>query len=352
MVTASTFRADNPGRRVVRAVYQRLQIDDEWSVWDEDGFTWWGHGCAQRIGTDSGRESHGVRIYRVTAEVAWFDIDPAKSFPAKLSVILSGAILSGYVRDPVSGRVSARLSANVHQQSEKWLGELLSHAALLQLWEVEGIGTLIAGTQGFDVPRSAHPVSGPRERRDDIMAAVEHLMIPAGRRASTWARNPSEFAQTATVLKSATLFTARAGLALTTEDGLTAEVGVGTRPGPSLFGGQSALISADPSLAHPILGNGVQVTTTMPVMPARGNPGDVCLQLGYLEHSTVADPHGLGTWCINPTNGCLSHVLFVPNLLYQPGLLMHLVMSAVWRAIWADEVLKKPTQLLAGCEWL
>ena len=350
-VTASTFVADNSGRRVVRSIYQRLQIDDVWSVWDEDGFTWWGHRCAQRIRTDAGRESHGLRVYRVTATVDWIDIDPALSFPIRLSPLLSGAILSGYSRDPVSGRVSARLSANVHQQSEKWLGELLSHAALLQLWEIEGIGAMIARAEGLDVPRSAHPVSGPRERRDDVMAAVEKLMVPAGRHASIWARNPSEFAQTASVLKSAPLFTARQGLTRTTAVGLTAEVGVGTRPGPESMGGQSALISADTSTAHPLLGNGVQVITSMPVMAPKLNPVDICLQLGYLEHETMAEPHGLGTWCIDPFNGCLCHVLFVPNLLYQPGILMHLVMNAGLRAVWADEVLKKPTQLTAACSW-
>lgn len=351
VVTASTFVADNPGRRVVRAICQRLQIDDEWSVWNKDGFTWWGHRFAQRIWTDAGRDSHGERLYRVTAEVDWFDLDPVDPFSSKLVPLLAGAVLSGYVRDPLSGRIGACLSANVHEGSEKWIGELLSHAALLQLWEIEGIGTLVAGVEGFEVLWSEHPVSGKRERRDDIMAAVERLMMPAGRQPSILAGMPSEFAQTATVLNRAPVFTARHGVAMATRDGLMAEVGVGTNPGPAVRGGQSALISADPALAHPFLGNGVQITMTLPVHPPAVNAGDACLHLGHLEHAGTADPHGLGSWCINPINGCLSHVLFVPNLLYQPGLVMHLVMSAVLRAIWADGILRTPPRALAGCTW-
>ncbi|NBY46429.1 MAG: hypothetical protein EBQ56_01375 [Proteobacteria bacterium] len=351
VVTSSTFVADNPGRRVVRAVYQRLQIDDEWSVWNDDGFTWWGHRFAQRIRTDAGRDSHGERLYRVTAEVDWFDLDPDEPFPSRLFPLLAGAVLSSYVRDPQSGRIGACLSANVHQGSERWIGELLSHAALVQLWEIEGIGTLVAGGEGFDVSWSEHPVSGRRERRDDIMAAVEGAIVPAGRQPSIWAGMPSEFAQTATVLNRASVFTARHGVAMATRDGLMAEVGVGANPGSAVRGGQLALISADPALAHPFLGNGVQIRMTLPVIPPTSNAGDACLHLGHLEQAGTADPHGLGSWCINPGNGCLSHVLFVPNLVYQPGLVMHLVMSAVLRAIWADGILSKPPRALAGCTW-
>ena len=349
--SSATFAADTPGRRVVHAIFQRLQIDDEWSVWDANGFTWWGHRFAQRVWTDDGRESHGVRVYRVSAETEFVETGGTEPDLTFLKVWLTGAILTGLVHDPRSGTIRSRLAAVVHQETVAWVSELLSHATLLQVAEIEMMGEALAGALGLTPARSAHPTAGARATLDDIFAAVNDAIVPAGQLPSFWARNPREFTGAVALLNGAPHFRARQGVAMAGEAGLSAEIGVGTNPGPAIRGGQSALIQVEADERHPWLGSGARFTLTMPFRPPATNPALACMTLNRIEHDQGGDARGLGSWCVSPVNGMLSHVAFLPNLLYKPGLVVQLAMSVGLRAIWADGLFQRPPRELAGFRW-
>jgi hypothetical protein len=58
------------GLQTVEFVYRTMGIDDEWSIREPRGFTWWGHELAQRVWTEPARMSAGLEVYRLHAETA------------------------------------------------------------------------------------------------------------------------------------------------------------------------------------------------------------------------------------------------------------------------------------------
>jgi len=58
---ARLFVSD-PGLAVVEHLYKQMQIDAQWSVRQERGFTWWGDRLAQRVWASSGEERVGDSV--------------------------------------------------------------------------------------------------------------------------------------------------------------------------------------------------------------------------------------------------------------------------------------------------
>ena len=78
------------GNRAVNSIFSTLQIDDQWSEFDEFGFTCWGHDLAQRVWTDEPMESHGIDIAAVHVETDLLRDVPASKYTVDLMAVLNG----------------------------------------------------------------------------------------------------------------------------------------------------------------------------------------------------------------------------------------------------------------------
>ena len=70
---------DDVGLRLVDSLYKQLQIDDEWAVRRERGFTWWSYRLAQHVEVSApvwsgDRHVCAVRIW--TEIVSWTEQQP------------------------------------------------------------------------------------------------------------------------------------------------------------------------------------------------------------------------------------------------------------------------------------
>ncbi|MFM8459500.1 MAG: hypothetical protein ACKOB0_11255, partial [Chthoniobacterales bacterium] len=62
------------GLETVRDLHAKLQIEPEWCLWDDRGFTWWGKDLAQRIWADpAAKDANGETYHRLHACTDVFD---------------------------------------------------------------------------------------------------------------------------------------------------------------------------------------------------------------------------------------------------------------------------------------
>ena len=59
---------DDHGIQLVRKIFKDMNIDKEWSVETDRGFTWWGRQSAQKIWAEQTFEDNGFHVTKVNAE--------------------------------------------------------------------------------------------------------------------------------------------------------------------------------------------------------------------------------------------------------------------------------------------
>lgn len=148
------------GLQTVEFVYRTMGIDDEWSIREPRGFTWWGHELAQRVWTEPARMSAGLEVYRLHAETALLrDVGDEMNPSERLAVFNHVASLNAYVWDPAARRVSLHCNVNVHADNVAWLQKILGAAVGIQaadahikvgLAEVSGASLTSRRTRGMD----------------------------------------------------------------------------------------------------------------------------------------------------------------------------------------------------------
>ncbi len=58
------------GLSAVEGVFREMQIDQEWSVRESRGFTWWGSWLRQRVWAGEAVRSRGETLWHVRARTA------------------------------------------------------------------------------------------------------------------------------------------------------------------------------------------------------------------------------------------------------------------------------------------
>ncbi len=323
------------GPQVIEDLFQRMMIDEEWSVRRERSFTWWGHRLAQHVRAEPVRESFGDDVVRVQAMT-----DLLKSVPDNgrtsdlLSALNTHASLSAFLWDRSRGRVTLISSAYFHAQNLPWLRLTFAGACAIQAADahikVDGLAEML----GAAPDESHHPTSGPRTVADDMLNVIERLFAAEGQKPSPFSREDFD---SLLELPSAPWLLANAD-----DTALTAELPFpGCRP-------PTALLRVDTEEKHPQLGSGALMLLKLPVSPGPEGAAVVSHKLNAAETTGWACSHQLGAWCSDPEVQGVTFVSFVPTALYKPGLLENLVYSMAIRARWANEFLASgrgiPTQ--------
>ncbi len=107
------------GIQLVRKIFKDMNIDEEWSIKTDRGFTWWGHQYAQRIWADKPVEDNGFNVTKVNAETEILRY-PARSTETEtlLAVEMMKSSLSGLVIDHEADRITLRCSAYIGVSTE------------------------------------------------------------------------------------------------------------------------------------------------------------------------------------------------------------------------------------------
>ena len=56
------------GTAAVEEIRELWQVDNQWSVDEDRGFSWWGKDYRQRIWSDPGFDEEGIEIFRLHSE--------------------------------------------------------------------------------------------------------------------------------------------------------------------------------------------------------------------------------------------------------------------------------------------
>ena len=305
------------GTDIVQKVHRLWNVDDEWCTWEPRGFSWWGHHHRQRVWSEPGRDDDGFVIYRVCAET---DIAHGVNSTAQTNAALANinryAPLDALILVPERERVVLHTSIYAHEETAKWLANLLSQSAILQPGRAEELAHILREALGAEADTSPHPDSGWREESDEMLGVTSVLYIPHGEGDSAWSES-DEFEEVAAFLNAGNCF-ASGG-----RDGLTAEFPFGSE--------RTGMLRAFSNQRHPGLGSGLLLQLHLPLNDSSADAVELAGHLNQLERRGGVMAHALGSWTTDPGSGSYPvYVTFVPTLLYTRGLLQNLAI-AMWR---------------------
>src|SRR5205085_4276043 len=176
---------DDVGLELINRVYDLMQIDPKWVIWEPRGFTWWGWHYAQRVWADPPLGDH-VRLHARADVLDGFDeSDPHL---AVLGVVARTMTLSGFVRsENHTGRLQLASSVYVHPGIQDWIKVLFPLAVAMQACEAAIFANTLGDLLGARPAKTAHPDAGPRHEMDDMLNVIELMVRPKGMSGSLFA---------------------------------------------------------------------------------------------------------------------------------------------------------------------
>lgn len=328
-------------QKILEYLFTSLRIDEEWTIREPRGFTWWAHHLAQRVWVEPLPEIREVPVVRVQAETALLrKVPDTVANRALVDLLNKEANLNTFRFDPRTGRVTLRCCAYVTPETVSWLKWFLSAAIAIQVADAHAKGQpALANAFDADLDHSAHPSRGPRQVMDDMLNVIEALFAPLGRGRSPFTAADFERLQR---------FAPKLSVLTTTDSsGATAEFPFfNDRPAvlaflqPKQKQVGTALCQIISTTRHPY-GNGVLWKLTLPMDVAEREAIDQAIDLNLAEYDEPIWPYfyGFGAWCSDPHLRTVAYVMFMPAAIYKPGILEPFFISMRARTEWVKRYL-------------
>ena len=323
------------GLEAIEFLYALLQIDDEWSVREERGFTWWAGDFAQRVWAEPCVVDHGIVVSRVAAETRLVT-NARNDAGLKDRFVLAQTARPSLTARIWDGNGTIRLLATtrVFDGAVEHCSRLLSLAIIMQITDAQYAGPNIADMTGGQAAISAHPYSGRRPSPDEMLTFVEKIVIPTGAASLPWPAD--DFAR---ARESLDTLGCLAGTSSKTS--LTAEFPF-YRDARSVVMSPKAVeasrLEISTAATHPVFGHGLSARLSLPLTNARTSQA---LEFNLLEFETHPLGVLLGGWGLSragaPQSSRLTFSAFYPNITAKPGLIVHIATMMALRAQWAAQ---------------
>jgi hypothetical protein len=301
---------------------QQLQVDEEWAVRDEQGFTWWADRQAQRVevreshegGADSDSSPHFLLSVR-TEFLCQLELTDQAAVTIN-SCLLPYAALCGPVYDAEKKTLELCSLVRVSEEVTPFLKRAVSLACLLQIEEARVLGPGVAQVLMAHPTVSGHPEHGLREDPDALARGLldvlsPHAYLPCPITGEDFEEAVETFMQEPPALSA------------TAEDGFSVEFPFGRD--------SSSFLSAIPNKGHPRYGQGLLLLQSF-VAPLMDEAEGARLALLFNEAELTCAPLGYGLGSYHYLDGVLHFASFLPNLLLSPEILPHLYYAAAHRA--------------------
>lgn len=177
---------DDVGRQLIETIHDVLQIDEEWTSWQDDGFIWWSHRLAQRFRVDGPEEVDGVRTWWASFETSVLRNVPEGSPAVTAAIALQNRMNNLFTTKVVDGRLSHWGRAYALPETATSRAKLVAERAIisnaLASEQAEVLSELLGRlTQtAVEVDASAHPENGARTEPDEMLGVVRRVYSPAG----------------------------------------------------------------------------------------------------------------------------------------------------------------------------
>lgn len=310
----------NAGEQTLDWLYrEQLQVDEQWSVRADRGFTWWADQNAQTIeilGEETGPDGQTGHLIGVRTDLLR-DLELSEAALAELN---DGPMRFAALAAPVYDRDARTLSlcslARVHDANAEWMGPVLGSAAVLQIAEARLLGPALADALGAETAINGHPEGGLRPEPDDMIYAV-NVFVEEGKAPCQWPE--TEFAEAVNqFMKQPPSIGASSG-----GTGLAVEFP---------FGDRSSLCQMTGTQAHPLYGNGLFLLQRFPFAAASPAAGaELALTLNAAEFLQNATGFGFGSYVYD--NGTLCFTAFFPNVLHRQVALPNVYFACAARAL-------------------
>lgn len=296
-----------------------LRVDAEWSERTKRGFRWWAHWNAQTIEVvGDGVGPDGKKDYVISIRTEMLRGVPATTPMLKKlnSMVLPLATMYGVVHDPERETVELRSAARVHEGNSDWMTWMLGTAALMQLDAAGHLGGYLAELLEVEEAFSGHPRSGERPEPDEMLDAIDAVIIPQGQEEFPWSDDQFD------------------GLAETLLNQPPALLGKGGRGAFTVefpCGEESSLCTAKGE-RYPRYGYGLGVRQSFRVNVASEVAGArLALSMNAAEYGPDG-PFGYGLGGYWYQDGVLRFLSFLPNALHSRVSLTNFYFSCVQRA--------------------
>ena len=313
--TRTVFFEDrgHPGRDGIAFLHRLLMIDEEWTQWHDDGFTWWGHTFAQRYRWVGPIDVDGIPTWFFSIDTDFVrhatDGDAASAFVnavnADLAFGAGAAVIEG-------DRIRFRARTYATEESVEDRMRFLTGWGIIVAATTHAVASEASNDRAFlerlgwqptwAFDTSAHPTSGERLDPDDMLSVVAHVFAPLG-------RSP---ALTHVVGGLDWIGEGLSDIGFDVDGG--DDEGVLIAEGS--VDGDLVRLHMDAAAEHPILGYGFRVR--LDVTPhARAVEAarwlDIAQQLNRREDEDAVPLIGGGAWSANPDRGTLTFTSFQPN---------------------------------------
>ncbi len=310
------------GQALVEHLFREMQIDEEWAVRQERGFTWWAGGLAQRIWSEPPVDDFGMQLSRVHVQTDLLSGLSSTEQIDRLGEFTPFATMSCLVVH--EGEVRLAASAYVHEETLELWEHLFTAAALLQVADAHATVDDIAEFTWSRPATSQHPIHGIRDVPHDALNVVRDVFVPPGTRPSMYVGSDFVVAQR-TVGRIAGVHSTADKVGLTSE---------------FPFGESTAFLWMRTDIQNPRLGNGLTIVLILPTRFPAGERGALALELNRRELAELTRAPLIGSWCPDPElDQMLRFVSFLPNSCALPGLASNFLLYWATRTKWAFEVL-------------
>ena len=173
--------AAHVGWQAVRQVHELLMVDEAFTQWHEDGFTWWPHRLPQRFRFEGPFDVDGVPTLWIGFDTACLrgvdpEADAAQAFICAHNRLLN---VAAFVLDGDRVLLRARVPVRRHTVGHS-AGSLSELAALANVfshrheWAIANGLAEVMASPDLELDVSAHPVAGEREVPHVLLGVVDH----------------------------------------------------------------------------------------------------------------------------------------------------------------------------------
>ena len=324
---------------ILGKLYKILHIKPECSSIFDRGFIFFDNFVTQRVWASDPVELEDCLSTKIHVETDFLKIPmKAPDVINSLAHLMRGASLSAAVTYPLALSIKLRSSVSVDLENQNWTLPLLCLTAWLQYREVTAFGDEITQMHKPETVRRDYDLA---VRDECVPNTFDHFStLPINSRDDLLNNLPTSFfAEMAGKLERLGLLSCANGRKL----------------GANLpFGSGKALLAVSANERHSLYGEGLLILLSLPPDAISDRPldGELILRMNLRDAGSRELNHFLGSWCLGPGAGrrgfTPTFLTFIPAAWCNPILAEHLILSALDRCVWAQNLIRDGICRLLG----
>jgi tetratricopeptide (TPR) repeat protein len=184
-------RYDNPGLWIADKAAQMLQVDEEWTVQENDGWSWWPSPLRTRVEVSRTFAPEGLELFSIQAETQVVrGVEESDAAYETLNDLAKSLPLFAPIYDPSAQSIVLRSSyaTNLFKRDIGWwFRSVLAETLIIQSYTALGCASLLTEQLDCEIDVSSPPGMPVRGELDDILNIIEQVQ-EAGAKSSAYER--------------------------------------------------------------------------------------------------------------------------------------------------------------------